>query len=82
MKERRLKNDGVEGDADDDWQLVNCKTFLVHVMLPSKWYYSGKNNSTVSICYASYTGDTDDGWAVRIQYYSFIHSVCMLVCST
>ena len=36
MKERRLKNTGIEGESDDDWQLVNCKSFLVHVMLPSK----------------------------------------------
>jgi hypothetical protein len=42
MKERRLKNDGVEGDADDDWQLVNCKTFLVHVMLPSTYDMSNQ----------------------------------------
>jgi ribosomal silencing factor RsfS len=36
MKERKLRNTGIEGDANDDWQLVNCKNFLVHVMLPSE----------------------------------------------
>lgn len=25
---------GAEGDKDDDWLLVDCGTFLVHVMLP------------------------------------------------
>lgn len=40
MKDRKLRNTGVEGDREDDWQLVNCNTFLVHVMLPSKCLFS------------------------------------------
>jgi len=31
---RVLGSKGVEGGRDDDWQLVNCQSFLVHVMLP------------------------------------------------
>lgn len=31
-----LGTQGVEGSRHDDWQLVDCHTFLVHLMLPSK----------------------------------------------
>eukprot|EP00428_Durinskia_dybowskii_P078831 CAMPEP_0170362080 /NCGR_PEP_ID=MMETSP0117_2-20130122/4143_1 /TAXON_ID=400756 /ORGANISM="Durinskia baltica, Strain CSIRO CS-38" /LENGTH=105 /DNA_ID=CAMNT_0010616477 /DNA_START=373 /DNA_END=690 /DNA_ORIENTATION=+ len=34
MKDRRLKHHGIEGEADDDWQCINCNYFLVHVLLP------------------------------------------------
>jgi hypothetical protein len=48
MKERRLKlaGQGVEGAKDDDWQAVNCGSFLVHVMLPSK------SASTITVCFS------------------------------
>lgn len=38
MKERNLRKaigfNGIEGEKDDDWQLVNCGDFIVHIMLP------------------------------------------------
>jgi len=37
QKARRLKKImGIEGEKDDDWQAVDCHTFLVNVMSPSK----------------------------------------------
>jgi ribosomal silencing factor RsfS len=37
LKDRKLfkvlGSKGIEGDKDDDWQLVNCGYFLVHIML-------------------------------------------------
>ncbi len=29
-----LRTNGIEGTADDDWQLVDCQSFLVHLLLP------------------------------------------------
>lgn len=38
LKKRNLKrvqgSSGAEGEKDDDWQVVDCHTFLVHLMLP------------------------------------------------
>lgn len=37
LKNRKLfkeKGGAAEGDKDDDWQLVDCQKFLVHLMLP------------------------------------------------
>lgn len=40
MKDRNLmKQLGkivVEGEKDDDWQAVNCQSYIVHIMLPRK----------------------------------------------
>lgn len=31
---KALGSKGVEGEAEDDWQVVDCHGFLVHVLLP------------------------------------------------
>ena len=39
MKSRNIKQpketEGIEGAKNDDWQLVDCNSFLVHLMLPA-----------------------------------------------
>jgi ribosomal silencing factor RsfS len=36
MKSRELRVSGksIDGDCDDDWQLVDCKKYIVHLLLP------------------------------------------------
>lgn len=29
---------GIEGEKNDEWQLVDCNNFLVHLLLPSKLF--------------------------------------------
>ena len=37
QKARKLKRImGIEGEKDDDWQAIDCHSFLVNVMSPSK----------------------------------------------
>lgn len=43
MKEREIfelyKLQGIEGDRNDDWQLIDCHEFLVHLMLPGTSFF-------------------------------------------
>ena len=51
---------GVEGDRDDDWQLVDCHEFLVQLMLPGKRCLSYRGNYfdiDVSVVYRNKESD-------------------------